>query len=453
MTLDRSSMRRFARHASCRCVGWLAFCLATWLNVSVTHAHPRAAGAPQTQPVAIVNATIHLVSQPTLDKGTLLFDNGKVVAVGTEVALPPDTLQIDGAGKHVYPGLFCAVGQLGLTEINSIRATKDAAEAGEFNPNAKAQVAVNPDSELIPVTRANGVLLTLSSPTGGRIAGMSAVMQLDGWTWEDMTVRSPAAMHINWPVGERRGNRSGDALKSLREFFEDARRYQRARAASEAVPIDVRLDAMLPVLKGEVPVIVEADRRSQIEAAVAFAAEYQLKLIVRGGYDAESCAPLLRERHVPVIVPAVYRLPQRRHDPVDAAYTLPARLHQAGLEFCIGGDERFDASNLRNLPYHAATAVAYGLPEDEAIKALTLYPAQILGVADRVGSLEIGKHATLIVTDGSPLDTETATLLAFVQGRRVDLGSRHTDLAQKYEEKYRQLNGVEKQEAEKVNQP
>jgi imidazolonepropionase-like amidohydrolase len=405
-------------------------------------------GPPQDRPIAIVNATIHPVASAPIERGTLLFDQGRVVSVGEDVELPDNAEQIDGQGHHVYPGLFCAGGQLGLVEVNSVRATRDDAEVGNLNPNVRAQVAANPDSELIPVTRANGVLLCLSVPDGRLMAGTSAVLQLDGWTWEEMTVKAHAGMHVQWPRmrtarqwPERRSGREQaeareEQLRELDEFFERAEQYRRGRTEDS---VDVRYEAMLPVLDGSMPLIVSAESQRQIESAVAFAARRKLRLIVFGGYDAVSCAPLLREHDVAVIIPAVYRLPQRRSDPFDAAYNLPYRHQKAGVRFCIAGVDRFAASNLRNLPYHAATAVAYGLDRDEAIRAITLSPAEILGVADRLGSLEVDKDATLIVTDGDPLDTTTSVLTAFIQGRRVDLSNRHEQLWQKYQEKYRRL--------------
>ena len=306
-------------------------------------------------------------------------------------------------------------------------------------------MAINPDSELIPVTRANGVLLTLTTPTGGLISGTSAVIQLDGWTWEDMVLRAPAALHVRWPRmiippnGESREESTpsptelrDQQLKRLADFFDEARHYHQATPEH----VDLRLEAMRAVLNGTIPVIARADTMAQIQAAVAFAADRNVKLVIEGGFDAPMCAPLLLEHDVPVIVSAVYRLPRRRFDPYDSAYTLPQRLHEKGIRFCISGVDRFGAANLRNLPYHAATAVAYGLPRAEAVKAITLYPAQILGVADRVGSLEVGRDATLIVADGDPLETTTHVKEAFLEGRRVNLSNRHRTLWQKYRQKY-----------------
>ncbi len=395
-------------------------------------ASPEIPGAEQAEPIAIVNATVFPMSSEPLPNATLLFEEGKIVAVGQQIEIPENAQRIDATGKHVYPGLINAGGQIGLIEINSVKATDDSREVGTLNPNVKAQVAVNPDSEIIPVTRANGVLMSLSVPRGGLISGTSALLQLDGWTWEEMTLSAPAAMHIQWPNVGSSGNK--DPLQTLVELFESVDDYAKAIDAGGAV--DVRLDAMLPVVQGKLPVVAHANTTLQIQSAVAFAAERKLPLIIFGGYDAPYCARLLKQHDVPVIVSSVYRLPRRRSDAFDESYTIPERLRQAGVKFCIAGVGRFSAASLRNLPYHAATAAAYGLSEEEALKAITLYPAQILGVADQVGSLEVGKHATLIVSDGSPLATETQVEHAFIQGRPVDLESRHTRLWKKYRVKY-----------------
>lgn len=412
------------------------------------HASPEIPGAPQSQPVVLVGGTVHPVHGSEIVGGSVLFNEGRIVSVGKDLALPANTRRINVAGKHVYPGLFDAHTDMGLVEINSIRATVDRQETGAFNPNVKSWVAVNPDSEIIPVTRSNGVLLTLSAPTGGLIAGRSAVLQLDGWTYEDLTVRAEIGMHILWPpieTGRRAGSGASQQpasrespVKPLRDFFENARAYRQARMADPGRhPIDLRLDAMLPVLDRKLPLIVTADQLGQIQSAVAFAVEQEVRLIVYGGYDAAECAELLKRHQVPVIVAGTYRLPLRSSEPYDSAYTLPERLRQAGVPYCLASAGRFGASGVRNLPYHAATAVAFGLPADEALKAITLYPAQILGVSDRVGSLESGKDATLFVCSGDPLDTSTQVEAVFIQGRAVELNDRHKRLWKKYEEKYR----------------
>ena len=420
------------------------------LTASVAFASPEVPGAEQSRPVALVGATVHPVAQPEIPNGIVVFEDGRITAVGSDVDVPEGAVVLDLSGKHVYPGMFDAMTNLGLIEIDSVRATRDQSETGTINPNVRAAVAVNPDSELIPVTRSNGVLLALTAPVGGLIAGRSAIIQLDGWTWEDMTLQDDVGMHLHWPnmepvtawyseesSAQQRRSRD-DALERLRDVFEDARAYQRAREErGEAQPRDLRWEAMLSVLAGEQPVIIEANEVQEIQAAVAFAQQEDLRLIIYGGYDAPQCAELLKKHDVPVIVGSVYRLPLRRSDPYDAPFTVPERLRQAGVKYCISGGGKFSASNVRNLPYHAAQAAAFGLPLDEALKSVTLFPAQILGVSDRVGSIEGGKDATLIVTDGDPLETATHVEAAFIRGREVDLSDRHKRLWKKYEEKYR----------------
>jgi imidazolonepropionase-like amidohydrolase len=415
-------------------------------------ASPEVPGEASKQPVAVVGATIHTVSGKTIENGTLLFRNGRIVAVGDNVKVPEQAITIEATEKHVYPGLFDAYTDTGLVEINAVRATRDQSETGEINPNVKSWVAVNPDSEIIPVTRSNGVLLALTAPGGGLISGKSAVIQLDGWTYEDLTVKPNVGMHVNWPnmspVIEWDSDKSAKeqmeardkALQQLRQAFDDARAYRKARQAEGSThALDARWEAMLPVLNGDLPLIVDADDIQQIQAAVAFAEQQKVKLIIYGGYDAPLCVELLKKHDVPVIVGGVYRLPRRRSEHYDTPFTVPARLHEAGIKFCISGSGRFGASNVRNLPYHAATASAFGLPQEEALKAITLYPAQILGVANRVGSLEKGKTATFFIADGDPLETATQVEAAYIQGRKVDLNDRHKRLWKKYEEKYRRL--------------
>jgi len=444
-------MQQVPTHLS-RC---LASILATILLLTATsrsNANPEIPGAQPKTPVALVGATIHPISGPTVQNGTLLFNKGRITRIGKGIPIPAGSQIIDLKGKHIYPALFDSMTNTGLVEVKAVRASVDEAETGTINPNVKAQVAVNPDSELIPVTRSNGVLLTLTAPTGGTISGQAAVIQLDGWTWEDMTVQAPVGMIIRWPnmaavadwwvekSAKQQIEDRDKTLRNLRKTFEDAEAYRRARKAGvQNQGHDARWEAMIPVLAGKLPMIVHANEIQQIQAAVAFASERKLKMILFGGYDAPRCAPLLKKHQIPVIVGGVYRLPQRRHDPYDEAYTLPERLRQAGLKFCISSYGRFGAANVRNLPYHAAIAAGFGLPEDEALKAITLSPAEILGVSDRVGSLQAGKDATLIITTGTPLETTTQVEAAFVQGKPVQLNDRHKRLWRKYQQKYEQL--------------
>lgn len=406
----------------------------------------------QETPIAVVNATIHPVSSPPIESGTILFDKGKIVAVGKNVAIPQGAEVIDASGKHVYPGLISPDTYIGLTEIGAVRASRDFAETGQINPNVRAEVAVNPESEIIPVTRANGITTFVTAPRGGIISGLSAVMMSDGWTWEEMTLKAPAALCVQWPaMVPRRGwwitqseeeqkKERDKALKELADAFRDARAYMTAKKAEQqkGIPyhnVDLRWEAMIPVLERKVPVVVTATEVQQIQAAVAWAQRENVKLIIKGGHDAWRVTDLLKKHDVPVLAGGIHRLPARRFEKYDEPFTLPKKLFDAGIRFAIITED--EAPHERNLPYQAAQAAAYGLPKDEALKAITLYPAQIFGVDDRIGSLEVGKDATLIVTTGDPLEIVTQVEMEFIQGRKIDLTSKHTMLYEKYKEKYR----------------
>ncbi|MBD3299573.1 MAG: amidohydrolase family protein [candidate division Zixibacteria bacterium] len=409
-------------------------------------------GAAQDHPIALVGGTVHTVSGADIANGTVLFEDGQVTAVGTDVSLPEGTEQIDVTGKHVYPGLIDAYSRIGLIEIGAVRATRDYAETGPVNPNVRAEVAVNPSSEIIPVTRSNGVLTALTVPRSGIMSGQSALLNLDGWTWEDMTLKAPVAMQVDWPrmvpytgwwsrtSPEEQTKQRNERLKRLDQAFEDARAYRTAKRAPNAEPLnDIRWEAMLPVLDGELPIMVAADGIQQIQAAVAFAEREDVELIIVGGYDAPKCIDLLKRSNVPVIISETYRNPRRRGDDYDAPYVIAKTLLDAGVPFCIAGGG--GASNERNLPYHAARAAAFGLPPDEALRAITLHPARILGAGERIGSLETGKDATIIVTDGDILEITSHVERAFIQGRTVDLSDKQKLLWQKYQEKYDRQSG------------
>ncbi|MCI0406186.1 MAG: amidohydrolase family protein [candidate division Zixibacteria bacterium] len=407
---------------------------------------------PQNHPVALISGTVHTVTGAELAGGTVLFDKGRITAIGRGVTLPPGTEVIDVTGKHVYPGLIDAFSNLGLTEIDAVRATNDVSETGRINPNARAEVAVNPESELIPVARANGITTALTAPEGGIISGTAALINLDGWTGEEMTFKAPVALIVNWPQmtpqrawwvteseEEQKKNRERN-LKELAQAFKDARAYWTAKKAAvqngKNIPTDMRWEAMVPVLDGKLPVLVMAQNLQQIQAAAAWAEEEKIKIIIGGGADAWRAAGLLKAKNIPVLVGGTLRTPSRRHEDYDMPFTLPAKLQEAGIKFAIYGGGW--ASNERNLPYHAAMASAYGLPKDAALKAITLFPAEIFGVADRIGSLEVGKDATLIVTTGDPLEITSNVEMEFIQGKKIDLTSRHTQLFEKYKAKYEQ---------------
>lgn len=430
----------------------MAASLALTLITSLNLVAQEVPGKPQTGPILIQGATLHPIDGPAIESGSLLIEDGKITAIGSDIEPPSGATTINGEGQHVYPGLFESHSQMGLTELAAVRATNDFRESGTINPNVKALVSVYPDNVNIPVTRSNGVLFSLTAPSGGLISGKSAVIQLDGWTYEDLCVKSEAALQVTWPrqsvSGRRRArmtkkeiaealNNQKAQMRKMNEFFDDARNYHDARQSDESnQPYDARLEAMIDVVDGKLPMMVNANGAAEIQSAVNFSIQQKVKLIILGGYDAAECASLLIEHDVPVIIGAVHRVPQRRSDEYDRAYTLASRLKKAGVKFCISGTERSETWNARNLAYHAATAVTFGLSPDEAIRSITLSPAEILGVDDRIGSLTVGKDASLIITDGNPLDIRTNVIGAFIQGRAVDLSNRQKRLYKKYKQKF-----------------
>lgn len=405
------------------------------------------------RPVAIVGATIHTVSGPPIADGAVVLDGRTIAAVGSaaEVAVPGDAERIDARGLDLYPGFINANTTLGLTEIGAVRATNDINEVGTLNPNARAEVAVNPSSELIPVTRANGVLLALTAGRGGLISGTSALIALDGWTWEEMTVKAPVAMHVQWPgmgLDRRPEARKEEEqiearekqLRELREAFAAAAAYWRGRRAEGQAGVprhdeDVVWAAMRPVVEREIPVAVEASDLMQIRAALDWSAEAGVDLILTGARDAWRVAGELARRRIPVILDPVNALPARNYEPYDTPYAAAAKLHAAGVPVLFStGAGSFGAANARNLPFEAARAVAFGLPHDAAIRSLTLTAAEVLGVADRLGSIDPGKDATLILVEGDPLEAAgTQVRRAWIAGHEIDLkDSRHQRLYEKY---------------------
>jgi imidazolonepropionase-like amidohydrolase len=425
----------------------------------VAAAGPLVPVVPPATPVLLKGGAVHPVSGPVLPRADVLIEKGRIAAIGPDLKAPANAQVVEVSGRRVYPGLFLAATNLGMQEISGIAGTRDTAETGLINPNARAQVAVNPDNSHIGVTRFNGVLTALvvplgagSGPTQPIVAGQSALMRLEGWTWEEMTLRSSVGLHVFWPemkIDRRpRATRPVEEqqrgierrLKTLREAFVTADAYGRAKAAGGAAT-DLRWEAMLPFVRGEQPVLVHADELREIEAALDWAqTQPRLRIVLVGGLDSPRVAARLKAADIPVIVGGTHQLPLRRDDGYDAVFGVAAKLHAAGVRFCLAPLGETGQGQDRNLAYQAAKAAAHGLPADEALKAITLYPAQILGVAGELGSLEVGKRATLIVTDGDPLEIPTNVQLAFVDGASITLRSRHTDLRDKYQERIRRTN-------------
>jgi imidazolonepropionase-like amidohydrolase len=461
---ESEDRRESARGKSRLSRGGLQACItlgATLWAVAVASAAPTILPASrQLKPIVLSGGKVVTVSGPTLEQADVLIVDGRIVQVAAKIAAPAGAEIFDVSGKSVYPGLIAAHTQLGLMEIKSAQQTNDVAEIGPINPNARTQTALNPESEHLPVTRANGVLTALAVPadragTGSRLnllAGSSTLIRLDGWTWEDLTIRPAVAMHIYWPAMRldrdsknaaplATQQRSIDSqVRVLDDAMAAARAYAQGKTGGQSLAdTDLRWEAMLPVLRGEQRVFIHADESKQIRAALAFARKHQLAITIVGGLDAWRVADELKAANVPVIVSGTERLPARRDDDYEAAYANPARLHAAGVRFCIAGKGMGDLGHERNLGSHAARAAAHGLPRNIALRSVTLSAAELLGVDAELGSIETGKRATLIVTDGDPLEIPTQVHLAFIDGAKIDLRSRHTQLYEKYNERLRRL--------------
>jgi imidazolonepropionase-like amidohydrolase len=405
------------------------------------------------------NVTVHPISGPAIPNGSILVEDGRIVDVGAKVAARGDVRIIDAKGMHAYPGMIDSATEIGLSEIGSIRETNDVGELGQFNPQLRALIAVNPESEHIPVTRANGITSVITLPatiSGGRaagatpvIAGQAAMIRLDGWTWEDMAVERTAAMQLIFPTLQTRPARPGggegagptipytDAkraydqrIRELTDFFENARRYQKARAAQQpGFKPDLHYEAMIPVLERKTPVLVMAVRERAIRDALRFGREQNLRMILAEPREVTKLLPEIKASGFPVIAAPTLELPLEDDDAYNAAFTLPSQLCKAGIKFAFGS---FGNQFARNLPYQAAAAVAFGLPYDEALRAVTLSPAEIWGVADRLGSIEKGKIADIMITDGDPLEAKTQVKQLFIAGKQVDLSNKQTRLYEKY---------------------
>lgn len=436
----------------------LSFALALFASLVLTQfVHAQQIGNPANESgmlpprgiYAIQHARIITVSGPEIEDGTILISNGKIEAVSANIDVPSGARTIDARGLFVYPGMIDAGTSLGLVEVGQgASGTVDTAEIGELNPNAKAIIAVNSHSAHIAVTRVDGVTTVATLPVGGLISGQAALINLVGSTPAEMALVPYAALMINYPPI---GNRSGDfgneqqpanlqdvltasnrQLEQIKKLLRDAEAYGRtqdAYAKDNSLPRpdeNIVLAALVPYVRGERPVILRADREAEIRGAVRFAEEMKLNPIILGGDDAWKVAGFLKERNVPVILTGILNLPLREDDAYDTLYENAAKLQQAGVRFCISTGN--SGAVVRNLPFYAGMAAAFGLPKAEALKAVTLYPAQILSVGHRIGSIEPGKLANLVVTDGDLLETRTHVRHLFIDGREIPLTSRHTEL-------------------------
>jgi imidazolonepropionase-like amidohydrolase len=418
------------------------------LMANTIFAQNQAAGLPQTKPIALIGATIHTATGKVITNGVIVFNKGIITAVGgAETAYDKAATEtINVSGKSIYPGLISPANQLGMIEIDAVRATDDQTEIGPFNPHVRALVAYNTDSELIPTVRSNGVLLTQATPKGDIITGMSSVMQLDGWNWEDAVLKKDDGIHLNWisyfkrdfdlatfSVSLKKNDKKEEFFRELDKTFNDAIAYAQVK---NPMVINVKLEAMKGLFDGTKNLYISTDYGKEIIESVQFAKSKGVKnIVIIGGEDALFAADFLKENNVPIIVNTTHRLPNSVDDDTDIAYKLPQLLAQKGVLVglaYIGLNWR-----TRNLPFLAGTVAGHGMDKEDALKLITANNAKILGIDKMVGTLEVGKHATLIVSAGDVLDMRTAKVeQAFIQGRTVDLDDKQKRLYKKYAEKY-----------------
>jgi len=402
----------------------------------------------QTQKAAVLlnDATLHTVSNGVLESTDLLMVDGKIAAIGKDLVAPAGATVVELQGKHVYPGLIALANQLGLIEIEAVRATDDTREITDTNPDVRAQVAYDAQSDVIPTVRSNGISYSLVFPSGSLLMGQSSLMQLDAWSWQDATVKAGVALHINWPNAsllsspwnpkkpEDLAKQNAEALQKLYDYMAQAKAYADAKKAGVVTALDSRWEAMIPVFSGERAVFAHAEDVRQIRQAIALADKYQLKLTIVGGRDSWRVADELAARKVPVIFGAPFGIPERDDEAVDIAYATPAKLAKAGVTFALSIGSFWDS---RNLPFGAGQAAAFGLDKEQALAAVTLNAAKIAGVDDKLGSLEVGKAATVVVSEGDILDYRSSKISQmWIDGRAVDLDNKQKQLHEKYQQRY-----------------
>lgn len=404
----------------------------------------------QTRSVLIMNATAHIGDGTVIENAAIGFRNGKLdmVADARTIRLAANAYDetIDASGKQIYPGFIATNSTLGLHELDAIRPANDVAETGAYKPGIRSAIAYNTDSEIIPTVRLNGVLMGQITPRGGVISGTSCVMQFDAWNWEDALIKADDGVHLNWPgvfhkhydkgkVNVEKVKTYDQQLREIHTFFNEARAYC---AVKEPALRELRFEGLRGVFSGEQKLYVHADDAKSIQEALNFkASQYVKHMVIVGGYDAHLVADQLKANQVAVLLRRLHELPMYAEDDVDLPYKLPMLLHKAGVEFALQNEGDMERMGVRNLPFYAGTAVAYGLPYEEAVRSLTQSPAKILGIDSTCGTLEVGKDATLFISNGDALDMRTNALThAFIQGRSIVLRSKQTELYEKYKQKY-----------------
>ena len=402
---------------------------------------------PQSEPILITGAVAHLGNGEVIENAAIGFTDGKITLVGKAeegTALAGHRV-IDATGKHVYPGFILANSQLGLEEVSSVRAMSDSDERGEVNPNIRSVISYNTDSEFIPTMRFNGVLLAESTPQGGTVSGTSSVMEMEGWNWEDAAHTMDIGIHLNWPQRNKRTfdfatfTRKSEAnkdypkdVRKLRDHLADAVSFGKLSNPHR----NLKLESMQGLFDGSKILFIHAEQAKEAIESIRLAQESGVqKIVLVGGSSSLHIAQFLVDNKIKLIIPPTHQLPDRPDDPIDLPYQLPHLLTQAGVEVSLSHSGML--AGARNLPFYAGTAVAYGMEKEEALKLITLNPARALGIDDRVGTLEVGKDATLFISEGDALDIRTSIVQnAFISGKEVVLDAKQQKLWKMYEEKY-----------------
>lgn len=406
----------------------------------------------QSKSILLMNGTAHLGNGQVIENSVVGFKDGKITLIGDAKTIRLakgafDTI-INVYGKQIYPGFIAPNTTLGLTDIDAVRATNDFNDVGGFNPHVRSQIAFNTDSKINPTVRTNGVLLVQATPRGGRISGSSSIMTLDGWNWMDATVKADDGIHLNWPSYYSRSWNEDDGFSAysqnkdyesqrqeMEKFFAESKAYAENNTTSEK---NLRLEAMRGIFDGTKILYIHADLMKEITEAITFSKKLGVvKMVIVGGSDSWKCAEVLKQNNIAVMLTRIHSLPLRSDDDVDQPYKTAAMLQDAGVLFCIQNEGDQEAANARNLPFQAGTCVAYGLTKEQAVMALTGSSAKILGIDNLTGTLEVGKDATLFVSEGDALDMKTNNVTyAFIQGRTLDLRNEQQELYHRYEEKY-----------------
>ena len=392
----------------------------------------------QTQTIALTHATIHIGNGQVINDGMVVFSNGKIISVGPSEPIKDNAKVIDCTGKQIYPGLIDAQTDLGLNEIGAVRSTRDEYELGDLNPNVRSAIAYNTDSKIINTVRSNGILLCNVVPQGGIISGSSSVMQLDAWNWEDAIYKLDGGIHLSMPEMIRFST-DGDPVKEDMNKIEDLRSFFRQAKAYLDEPkhdhTNLKFDAVKGLFDRSKTFFVHCGLVRGMMAAVEFAKEFNFKTVIVGGIDSWKIADYLKQNDVSVIIDQTHVLPIAQDDDVDQPYKTPYLLQQAGVLFCIAdnnGETRY-----KNMPFNAGTAVAYGLTKEQAVQSITLNAAKILGIDATTGSIENGKDANIIISDGDILDMKTSNVIyAYIQGRQINLDNKQKQLYEKYKYKY-----------------